>query len=116
VQLATRYSKLPDEVIYAAEAGWCHEARYTFNDAVTGYVEQFERMREAYDERPAPRPRGKPKYTKRVPRYTEDELLAYLGIDAEDQVAQQIIEQAIPPSAWDTFDDGDWITDPETVA
>ena len=103
-------------MIYAEEAGWCHEVRYQFNDAVTAYVERFERMRDAFVEKDAPRPPRTRGYKKRVPKHSEAELLAYLGISPEDKQAQQIIEQAIPDEAWDTLDDGEWLSVPETVA
>lgn len=113
VQLATRYSKMPDQVIYAGEAGWGYEARFSFNDAVTSYVEQFERMRDATIEKSEPRPHSKPKYTKRVPKYSESELLQFLGIDPEDVAAKRVLEQAVPESAWEALDDGDWLSKSE---
>lgn len=115
MQLATRYSKLPDEVIYAAEAGWTHEVRFAFNDAVTGYVETFERMQRATKEVTARRPKAsRTTYKKQIPEYNEEDLMRYLGINPQDVRAKELLQTAISPDAWAKFeDDGDWDDAPQ---
>jgi len=113
VQLATRFGKLPSEVIYARENGWGQEACFAWDDAATAYVEQFERMRDATKEKSVPRVR-RPKSTKRVPKHTEAELMQYLGINPEHKKARQVLQKAVPQAQWDAFlEDGDWSLDPE---
>lgn len=118
MQLATRYGRLPDEVIYAGECGWSHDARYAFNDAATAYVEGYERLRDATKLVTARRPTAsKSTYKKEVPANTLDDLFTYLGVDPqqvkEAQEAQKVMRTQITEDMWDALAEGDWDTEPE---
>jgi hypothetical protein len=116
--MATRYGKMPDEVIYAAECGWGHDARYAFNDAATQYVEGYERLRDETKWVTARRPpSSKSTYKKEVPANGVNDLFAYLGIDPKDveraQEAKKVMRLSITDEMWDALEHGEWSAEPE---
>lgn len=78
-----------------------------FDLAAVSFVNQFERMRDARVEVPAPELDGKRKRkpTKWVPQYTEEELMVFLGINPQAEDAQDILHQVMNPEAWAAFDE-----------
>ena len=62
------------------EAGYGAKARLALDLAVVSFANRFEALRQETVERPAPE-RKKARPTVRVPKYSEAELLAMLGVD-----------------------------------
>lgn len=83
------------------DAGYGPRARLALDLAVVGFANRFDAMRQETVERPAPDHRNR-KPTIRVPRYSEKELLEFLGIAVgADRPATE--------SAWSVpLTDGDW--------
>lgn len=100
-------------MLYAEDAGWCHEARYAFNAAVYQLVTEFERMQRRTKLKTVQRPRhSRSTYQKEVPYYTEAELLAFWDVDVNQERARQVIAQSLTPEMFATLDDGEWAAEP----
>lgn len=96
-------------------AGYGPNARLAFDLAAVGFDRAFARMREETVEQPAPRERNR-RPTVRVPRYTEAELLAVLGIDPADAETYGATAHLTQPTPLDAalLDQLDWDEDEET--
>ena len=75
-----RLPQRPSGLLEMEAAGYGPKARLAFDLAVVGFAGRFEALRQETVERPAPE-RKKSRPTVRVPKYTEAELLEFLGID-----------------------------------
>lgn len=83
-------------------AGYGPNAMLAFDLACVGFDRAFTRMREETVEQPAPPRERNRRPTVRVPRYSEAELLAVLGIDAADAApftASGALNRAVPLDA-----------------
>lgn len=96
-----RLPQRPSDVLEMRQAGYGPKARLAFDAAVVGFVNQYERMRDETVERPAPETRNH-KPTVLVPKYSQAELLAFLGIEARGQ------EAAAGATGWMPVGDADW--------
>lgn len=75
-----RLPQRPSALLEMEAAGYGAKARLAFDLAVVSFANRFEALRQETVERPAPE-RKKSRPTVRVPKFSEAELLAMLGID-----------------------------------
>jgi hypothetical protein len=115
VRQATRYGKLPHEVIFADNAGWDDEVKFAWNDAVTQYVEEFERMQKATHFVTARRPpTSRTTYKKEVADYNRDQLLEYLGVDPKMIEKAKENKHVLTDDMWATMEqDNEWEVEPD---
>lgn len=96
-----RLPQRPSDLLEMRDAGYGPRARLALDLAVVGFANRFEALRQETVERPAPDHRNR-KPTIRVPKYSERQLLEFLGIAVgADRPATE--------SAWSVpLTDGDW--------
>ena len=106
-----RLPQRPSGLLEMEAAGYGPKARLAFDLAVVSFANRFEALRQETVERPAPE-RKKSRPTVRVPKFSEAELLAMLGIDGGGRQEAGGGWSAGPL----TLDESDWdgIWGPET--
>lgn len=93
------------------EAGYSRKTRLAFDRSCVTYVQRYRRMRDKVKRvplDPSERTR-KPRPTKEVPFYTEEDLLKELGVIIDEESgdeAKQILGE-LDAEMWDSVDWGD---------
>lgn len=89
------------------DAGYSPDTQLALDDGWLGFVQQFERMRDATHMVPMEeRPKGaKPMVP--APLYSREHLLRALDIETDEPSGSRVVDNAIQPSDWGAIDWGD---------